>query len=235
MGDSGSLGTSERFDLIHQYSFSMNKTTVCFVLGAIWTFVLFLSNKWSKSVEQEWLMSERNFYGFKRVDDTDHIILEDLLWGFSYRKVHLLTNLFVYPMCNYLSLWPNKRLELLKNLANELQVTYIKPNIIITVSVRIEWAGHLVRIVIGTYRKYYWGNQVEEEMQEDRNKGDQTLLKMTWSRWVSIDEGTKLKTDLYGLLLWRREWSKYYDSMQIKEEVVICDVNYTVSTCILIH
>jgi hypothetical protein len=46
---------------------------------------------------------------------------------------------------------------------------YRKPNIVITVSVRIEWAGHVVRIVIGTYRKYYWGNQMEEDMQEDQN------------------------------------------------------------------
>jgi hypothetical protein len=45
MGDSGSLGMSGRFDLIHQYSFSLNKTTAGSVLGAIRPSVRFLSDK----------------------------------------------------------------------------------------------------------------------------------------------------------------------------------------------
>jgi hypothetical protein len=50
---------------------------------------------------------------------------------------------------------------------------YTKPNIVTTIKVRrLEWPGHLVRISDdSTVKKYFWGNQVEEEKQEDQNEG----------------------------------------------------------------
>jgi hypothetical protein len=49
------------------------------------------------------------------------------------------------------------------------------PNSVKTVRVRIGWADHLVRIVVGPYRKYFWGNQTEEEKEEGKSKGDTIL------------------------------------------------------------
>jgi hypothetical protein len=53
---------------------------------------------------------------------------------------------------------------------DELQVMYRIPNIVTTIKVRrLEWAGHLVRMSDRTLKKYFLGNQMEEEMQEDQN------------------------------------------------------------------
>jgi hypothetical protein len=54
---------------------------------------------------------------------------------------------------------------------NELQVTYRNPNTVTTIKVRrLEWAGHPVRLSdYRTVKKYFWGNQTEEEKQEDQN------------------------------------------------------------------
>jgi hypothetical protein len=54
---------------------------------------------------------------------------------------------------------------------DELQVMYIKPNIVTTIKVsRLEWAGHVVRMSDDrTVKKVFVGNQMEEEKQQDQN------------------------------------------------------------------
>jgi hypothetical protein len=59
--------------------------------------------------------------------------------------------------------------HLLNNLTNELQVMYRKSDIVTTLSVRLGWAGHLVRIMVGPHRKYFWANQTDEEIGEGQN------------------------------------------------------------------